>query len=101
VTPLDPEYDDLIKELELYFASHGTTINVQLIKLQEEMGEVAEAFIGFMGFNPRKGITHNTLDVALELADVVITALVAIRLAGYEPQAILAMQAEQGKEATQ
>lgn len=50
----------------------------RLIKLQEEAGEVAAAVIGFTGANARKGYSHNEEAVAKELADVVITAMVAL-----------------------
>lgn len=51
---------------------------IRLVKLQEETGEVAQALIGFTGANARKGFTHTEEDVAKELADVVITAMVAL-----------------------
>jgi NTP pyrophosphatase (non-canonical NTP hydrolase) len=57
-------------------ASHG--IDYRLVKLQEEVGEVAQAFIGYVGANARKGHTHTSEDVAKELADVVVTAMVAL-----------------------
>ena len=50
----------------------------RLIKLQEEVGEVGQAVIGFVGANKRKGFTHDEDDVAKELADVVVTAMVAL-----------------------
>jgi NTP pyrophosphatase (non-canonical NTP hydrolase) len=50
----------------------------RLLKVQEEAGEVAEGLIGFMGANKRKGVTHTEEEVAKELADVVITAMVAL-----------------------
>jgi len=50
----------------------------RVLKLQEESGEVAQAVIGFTGANKRKGITHDEEAVAKELADVVITAMVAL-----------------------
>lgn len=50
----------------------------RLLKVQEEGGEVAEAVIGFTGANKRKGYTHTEEDVAKELADVVVTAMVAM-----------------------
>lgn len=50
----------------------------RLLKLQEESGEVAQAYIGYVGANKRKGITHDEEAVAKELADVVITAMVAL-----------------------
>jgi NTP pyrophosphatase (non-canonical NTP hydrolase) len=50
----------------------------RIVKLQEESGEVAQALIGFTGANKRKGVTHDEEAVARELADVVITAMVAL-----------------------
>lgn len=50
-----------------------------MLKLSEEVGEVAEAVIGAMGQNPRKGASHTWDDVRSELCDVMITAMVALR----------------------
>jgi NTP pyrophosphatase (non-canonical NTP hydrolase) len=52
---------------------------LRMLKLSEEVGEVAEAVIGATGQNPRKGVSHTWDDVQSELCDVVITALVALR----------------------
>ncbi|MFC3576555.1 MazG-like family protein [Streptomyces yaanensis] len=52
---------------------------LRVLKLSEEVGEVAQAVIGATGQNPRKGTTHSWADVEAELCDVVITALVALR----------------------
>ncbi|MEU9289012.1 MazG-like family protein [Streptomyces sp. NPDC048275] len=52
---------------------------LRMLKLSEEVGEVAQAVIGATGQNPRKGTTHTWDDVRSELCDVVITALVALR----------------------
>ncbi|MFI6929291.1 MazG-like family protein [Streptomyces sp. NPDC050287] len=52
---------------------------LRMLKLSEEVGEVAQAVIGATGQNPRKGVTHTWDDVQGELCDVVITALVALR----------------------
>ncbi|MCD7439407.1 MazG-like family protein [Streptomyces lincolnensis] len=52
---------------------------MRMLKLSEEVGEVAQAVIGATGRNPRKGVTHTWEDVESELCDVVITALVALR----------------------
>jgi NTP pyrophosphatase (non-canonical NTP hydrolase) len=52
---------------------------MRMLKLQEEVGEAAQAVIGATGHNPRKGVTHSWDDVGAELCDVVITALVALR----------------------
>lgn len=50
----------------------------RILKVQEEAGEVAAGLIGYMGVNKRKGVTHSEEEVAKELADVVITAMVAL-----------------------
>jgi NTP pyrophosphatase (non-canonical NTP hydrolase) len=50
----------------------------RVLKIQEEAGEVAQGVIGFVGANKRKGVTHDEEAVAKELADVVITAMVAL-----------------------
>ncbi len=52
---------------------------LRILKLSEEVGEVAEAVIGATGQNPRKGTTHTWDDVRSELCDVAVTALVALR----------------------
>ncbi|MFR9794805.1 MazG-like family protein [Streptomyces sp. MS06] len=52
---------------------------LRVLKLSEEVGEVAEAVIGAVGQNPRKGTSHDWEDVRSELCDVAITALVALR----------------------
>ncbi|MGV9352353.1 MazG-like family protein [Streptomyces misionensis] len=66
-------------------------ISLRLLKLVEEAGEVAQAYIGTVGQNPRKGVTHTTTDVADELCDVIITAMVALTsIADGNPDDILA-----------
>ncbi|MFI8187779.1 MazG-like family protein [Streptomyces sp. NPDC085946] len=52
---------------------------LRVLKLSEEVGEVAEAVIGATGQNPRKGLSHTWDDVRSELCDVAVTALVALR----------------------
>ncbi|EGX57906.1 hypothetical protein SZN_20612 [Streptomyces zinciresistens K42] len=60
-------------------AGGGEGLLLRMLKLSEEVGEVAQAVIGATGQNPRKGVTHTWEDVEGELCDVVITALVALR----------------------
>ena len=47
-------------------------------KPTEEVGEVADAFIGMHGLNGRKGVCRTRDDLLAELADVIITAAVAM-----------------------
>ncbi|MFI7386702.1 MazG-like family protein [Streptomyces sp. NPDC049813] len=51
---------------------------LRMLKLSEEVGEAAQAVIGAVGQNPRKGVSHTWQDVESELCDVVVTALVAL-----------------------
>ncbi|MGW1914165.1 MazG-like family protein [Streptomyces sp. NPDC002076] len=75
-----PTIDELWSRLEATRTHPGTEgLLLRVLKLSEEVGEVAEAIIGTTGQNPRKGITHTWEDVQAELCDVVITALVALR----------------------
>jgi NTP pyrophosphatase (non-canonical NTP hydrolase) len=62
---------------------------LRLLKLTEEAGEVAQAVIGTLGQNPRKGITHTPGDVADELCDVIVTAMVALHDWTDDPAATL------------
>jgi NTP pyrophosphatase (non-canonical NTP hydrolase) len=58
---------------------HGDVpAEVRLLKLTEEVGEAAEAFIGMQGLNSRKGTCRSRDDLLAELADVIITAAIAM-----------------------
>jgi hypothetical protein len=57
-------------------SEHETAM--RLIKVAEEAGEASAAYIGTQGQNPRKGITHTPADVADELCDVIVAAMVAL-----------------------
>ncbi len=59
---------------------------VQIVKLQEEVGEVAEAAIGALGENPRKGRSHDWDDVRKEACDVAVTALLLLVRMGGDPR---------------
>lgn len=83
-TPASPDLwtsvDDLWTWLDANRAHGGQEgLLLRMLKLSEEVGEVAQAVIGATGQNPRKGVTHTWEDVQGELCDVVITALVALR----------------------
>lgn len=52
---------------------------VFIVKLGEEAGEAAQAYIGMTGVNPRKGVTHTRDDLLGELADVVYAGVTAIQ----------------------
>ncbi|MGY5131921.1 MazG-like family protein [Streptomyces nigrescens] len=51
---------------------------LQVLKISEETGETSQAVIGARGTNPRKGDSHTWQDVHAEVADVIITGMVAL-----------------------
>lgn len=61
-------------------------LTCRIMKINEEAGEAVQAWIGVLGQNPRKGVTHTTDDVVKELADVAFAALVAIASLGADPR---------------
>ncbi|WP_432188657.1 hypothetical protein [Streptomyces sp. Tue6028] len=62
---------------------------MRLLKVTEEAGEAAAAYIGVTGQNPRKDTTHTAKDVADELCDVIIAAAVALHSFTEHPPAAL------------
>lgn len=67
---------------------------LRVLKLVEEVGEVAQAVVGVTGQNPRKGTTHTWEDVQSELCDVAITALVALRMLTPDARAVFTRHLE-------
>lgn len=53
--------------------------SMRVMKIGEEFGEAVAAYIGMVGQNPRKGVTHTQADLLAELADVAVTALCAMQ----------------------
>ncbi|MEU6661355.1 MazG-like family protein [Streptomyces sp. NPDC046821] len=87
VSPAPPTYSEVwetVERLRAWLDANGRrsgedAVLLRVLKLSEEVGEVAEAVIGAVGQNPRKGESHSWQDVEAELCDVVVTALVALR----------------------
>lgn len=73
----------------------GAETALRLLKVTEEAGEVASAWIGMTGQNPRKGFTHTTSDVADELCDVITAAMVALATVTADPAAHFARKIAQ------
>jgi NTP pyrophosphatase (non-canonical NTP hydrolase) len=65
------------------------SVTFRILKVAEEAGEAATAWIGVTGANPRKGVTHTVEQVAAELADVALTALIAIESLGVDHRSAL------------
>jgi NTP pyrophosphatase (non-canonical NTP hydrolase) len=67
---------------DLHACHREVPVEIQLLKLTEETGEAAEAFIGIHGLNSRKGVCRSRDDLLAEPADVIITAAVATGVTG-------------------
>ncbi|NEC85252.1 MazG-like family protein [Streptomyces sp. SID12501] len=76
---------DTIHQLARRFDAHDAELGLdpeerwtlQVLKISEETGEAAQAVIGARGTNPRKE-SSTWANVHAEVADVVITAMVAL-----------------------
>ncbi|WP_324608382.1 MazG-like family protein [Streptomyces sp. NRRL B-11253] len=108
ITGLCPDCQDAVEDGEAEPASMWPTIRgfvawlddangrvegelaLRIMKIGEEFGEAAQAYIGMTGQNPRKGVTHTAADVADELCDVAITALTALASVVDNPEAVFA-----------
>lgn len=88
---LGEEYEKFLLRTASYFRTVGVTQEVQILQVMSEAGEAADAMIRFRKGNPRKS-QLSAIDVAHELADVATTAMVAIIMMGYDPNAILETQ---------
>src|ERR1035438_6542544 len=67
---------DQIRDLHARYGD--VPVEIRLLKVTEEVGEAAEAFIGMHGLNSRKRVSRSRDDLLAELADVIITAAVAM-----------------------
>ncbi|MDX3360575.1 MULTISPECIES: MazG-like family protein [Streptomyces] len=70
-------------------ADAGDVRLLRVLKIGEEFGEVAEAIHGATGANPRKGRSHTWEDVTAELADVIVTSMVALATVTPDAQKVL------------
>ena len=86
---LGEEYENFLLQLTKHFQSVGYTEADMLLKVSEENGEVAEAWIMSRGLKPSKGSARE-VDVANELIDLVAAALIAVIQLGFQPNMLLA-----------
>lgn len=94
--PAEPDTDDwyawapyVAALLDLHDGGTREAHGWRVMKLVEEVGEVADAWIGMVGQNPRKGVYATVDTVVDELADVVATALLAIASLGRDPREVM------------
>ncbi|MEV8403588.1 MazG-like family protein [Streptomyces niveus] len=80
---------DLVAWLDSKNGRPQEEITLRILKITEEAGEVAQAWIGVVGQNPRKGVTHTMPEVQDEVVDVMVTAAVALASIVGNPQDVL------------
>lgn len=80
---------DLVDWLDSRNGRGDHEIAMRLMKVTEEAGEVAQAYLGVHGQNPRKGITRIVPDVQDELCDVIVSAAVALASLIGNPEDVL------------
>ncbi|QES45222.1 hypothetical protein DEJ49_33320 [Streptomyces venezuelae] len=85
---------DVVRWLDANPPQQGDPVALHLLKVMEEAGEAAQAYIGVTGQNPRKGVTHTSIDVAEELCDVILAAMVALHDHTEEPQDFFELHAQ-------
>ncbi|MEU8004536.1 MazG-like family protein [Catellatospora sp. NPDC049111] len=85
--------DAAVGWLDAHHGSGPQQQTMRILKVTEEAGEAASAWIGVQGQNPRKGVTHAPREVADELADVALASFVAIRSLGFDPAEVLSAKA--------
>lgn len=88
--PIWPTVDAARDWLDRSNGTEPLELTCRILKVTEEAGEAAQAWIGALGQNPRKGVTHTREQVVAELADVAFTALVALASLGADPHTALA-----------
>jgi len=94
--PVNNLYDAVglvVQQLNIANGDSDQELTMRILKLVEETGEAVQAWIGVKGQNPRKGITHTREQVISELADVVITALVAMESLGGNIDTVMSTRA--------
>ena len=102
--------DAAVRWLDAHHGNGPQQQTMRILKVTEEAGEAARAWIGVQGQNPRKGVTHTPREVADELADVALCAFVAIREPGLRPgggavgqarrKVLARMEAQEGRTRT-
>lgn len=76
-----PKIDDIVQWIDRQspMPDPMQALGMRIHKITEELGEVAQAYVGVTAYNPRKGKSHTEADLKGELCDVVLTAMVALR----------------------
>lgn len=77
--------DQVVASIATVLGNDGVQGIHQVMKLSEEVGEATQAYMGWQGINPRKGVTHTQAEFLAEVADVALTAMTTLAFFGEEP----------------
>lgn len=81
-----PTIAELVAWLDHSNGRDDHELTLRIMKIGEEFGEAVQARIGELGQNPRKPASHTRDDLADELCDVIVTAMVALGSVVDNPQ---------------
>ncbi len=84
-------WEILARQADWLDRSNGTGDHetaMRLLKIVEELGEAASAYLGVVGQNPRKGVTHTPEELADELIDTSASVLVALHSFTDDPKSV-------------
>ncbi|MFE2283867.1 NUDIX domain-containing protein [Streptomyces sp. NPDC059443] len=62
---------------------------MQMTKLSEEVGEAAQALLGVLGANPRKGVSHTMEEFQAEICDSIVAGMVLLRATTSDAASVL------------
>lgn len=82
---IEQRINTIVDWLDQHNLSSVEEQTLRILKVGEEFGEAAQAWIDYLGQNPRRTESPSIHDVVGELADVCITAMVAIETLGGHP----------------
>jgi NTP pyrophosphatase (non-canonical NTP hydrolase) len=88
-SPLSDAVSFVVNWLDAKNMRNDHEITLRILKVVEEAGEAASARIDNLGQNPRKRQRKTARHIADELADVIITAAVAITSLGFDYNEVL------------
>lgn len=101
-TTLFQDVTTMVQWLDRHNVLTQEEMGLRIMKVQEEAGEAAGAWIGYTGQNPRKGRTHDKEQVAAELVDVAVTAMVALQsLTGGKAESVLNLRLSELRRRTE
>lgn len=95
---MSEEYVEYLINFTRWWRDKGASTGDVVIKLAEEAGEAAEAYLMWRGLKKDKGMTPTEFRIAEELADAATCAFVGIAMLGFDPAILLEQNMRRIKE---